>query len=264
MKLKTKSSRSDKNPPSGGFLKAIHYARVSRPGLTASESVLSQFRITRAWSSKLGFADVSYFEDDASAMPDKTHKRDGFVGAVKSAIEHKGAIFVTTIDRLTRSVSDITNIILKHEIPVFVKALGRQATPDELLRGAKAAHRAGQKIRDATSSSLQEKINNGVKLGPPGDLAVRGQRGAVNNILRAEDTAREIAAVLRTYDGLPAPSDRVLAERLNACGIMTRSRKPWTAKNVNRPRARAERQLADEQEESLDWASGSDIVMLAS
>lgn len=221
----------------------LGYIRVSTDEqATHGESLKKQEKRIREYVASNGLDLMGVVKDEASAMPDKTHKRNGFVDLIKGAANHRLAIVVTSIDRLTRCKQDAENIILR-EIPVHVVDLGRIVKQAELRRGALKAERDGRRIRQATSDAMNGKKANGARLGSPEILKdVRG-KGTQANIDRADALALRVAAILARHKGPGRLSHKDLADALNRAGIPTCHGGPWNPGQLRAIRKRAERLL---------------------
>ena len=136
-------------------------------------------------------------------------------------------IVVAKLDRLSRDVAFIAGLMAKG-VPFLVTELGRNADPFMLHVYAALAENERRMISQRTRDALARSTKS---LGPNGKVL------AVARKAEALDRLAPVAGRLRALKAEELPI-RVIAERLNADGILSPAGGVWQAGNVHRALAR--------------------------
>jgi len=164
--------------------------------------------------------------------------------ALKAARQHKAAIVVSKVDRLTRSVAFLSKL-LEADVDVRFADLPQIEGPTGrfmLQQMASVAELEAGMISQRTKAALSAAKARGVKLG--GDRGVVPSRKTRLQAIaalqtRANSRAADIAPIITDLRVGGADSLRAIADGLNDAGIPTaRGQGKWSASQVQRTLAR--------------------------
>jgi DNA invertase Pin-like site-specific DNA recombinase len=204
---------------------AVAYIRVSTErqgrsglGLEAQQAALARFIDAE------GFTVLQTFTETESGGDDK---RPALTAALALARRQKAPIVVAKLDRLSRSVAYISNL-MRHRVPFIVAELGVDTDPFLLHIYAALAEKERAMISRRTKDALAAAKARGVRLG--------GHRAQSDeNRLAAEERAERLRRVFEELSGLSA---RRAEEELNRRGITAAGGGKWHAAQVLRVRRR--------------------------
>jgi DNA invertase Pin-like site-specific DNA recombinase len=169
---------------------------------------------------------AEHTEVETGKGADALDRRPQLKAALKAAKKARCEVAVARLDRLSRDVAFIANL-MSQRVPFIVTALGRHADPFMLHIYAALAEQERRMISQRTKDALRKAKERGVVLG---DAAL----GAKN---KAQAAARDEAlrATLVPMVGMPS---RAIAEQLNSRGIAAPRGGAWEHKSVLRMMAR--------------------------
>lgn len=203
----------------------VAYYRVSRQsqarsglGLAAQKEAVAQFAAAN------GVEIVAEFEEvETGKGADALDRRPQLAAALDMAKKTKGTVAVAKLDRLSRDVSFISNLMSKR-VPFVVTELGFETDPFLLHLYAALGEAERRFISSRTRLALAQKRAQNVKLGNPVNLKEAGQKGAqrqkedadaraatitwfVQNLRDQRKTHRQIADALNASPHRPARGD---------------------------------------------------------
>jgi len=207
----------------------IAYYRVSTQkqgrsglGLAAQRSAVTAFAQAEGFTVIAEFSEV-----ETGKGSDALDQRPQLKAALKAAKKAKCEVAVAKLDRLSRDVAFIANLMAQR-VPFIVCALGRNVDPFTLHIYAALAEQERRMISQRTAAGLQAAKERGVVLGNAKMIAD----------MQAAAAKRDAAlrSVLQPMIGLPS---RVIAQALTNEGIETpRGGKTWSHNTVQRVMAR--------------------------
>ena len=159
----------------------------------------------------------------------KDDDRPELLKAIEHAKTAKATLLVAKLDRLSRKVSFISQLMEDKRLDFRVAAMPT-ATPFQLHIYAALAEQEREFISQRTKAALKEAKRRGVKLGGPRDITMKR-----NDVLKAQ--AQQRAGKL---EGIVLPmrergdSMRAIASALNSAGIATPRGGKWQAPQVKR------------------------------
>ena len=212
---------------------AIGYIRVStqEQGRSGLGLEAQQDRIKRFCEAE-GFNLTDWFSDIQSGKGDQTsNQRPGLEAALNRAKNGKCSVIVAKLDRLSRDVAFISNL-MSQQVPFIVCELGVNVDPFMLHIYAVVGEQERRSISERTKAALQAKKARGERLGN-----VRINDAQVRSIEVRKSKADEFAIRLHsTIDMLQAQgmSHHQIADHLNQVGITTRRECKWHASQVGR------------------------------
>jgi DNA invertase Pin-like site-specific DNA recombinase len=165
----------------------------------------------------------------------------------------KGPVLVHKLDRLSRDVAFISNLMAK-KVPFIVVELGADVDPFMLHIYAAVAQKERQLISDRTKSalgSLKARIAADghaitkagrviTSLGSPGNMARAGRKGAEAGIRAADVFAANVRPVIRELQNSGLKTYRALSDTLNERGVKTARGGAWDPATVRKVLLRGE------------------------
>lgn len=223
--------------------KVVSYRRVSTErqyddgiGLEGQAAAIDKFAQLRRYEI------VEDFVDGHTGMGEDTWRnRPGLTAAIDFALRNDAIILVSSVDRLTRNSATLEDFVRQTGLTV-ISVKNDTSNPVVLASEAARAQREGELISKRTKDALRALKEQGMKLGNPTNLSEAQRIGAAKNRERGEQVVGRVLEALRDMDDAMVASCREIAERLNARGILTGSKKAWTVAALRRPLSQA-RQL---------------------
>lgn len=209
---------------------AIIYRRVSTSeqgksglGLEAQRDAIHRFCATEELSI------VSEYRDVASGTLALDH-RPGLAAALADAQKRKCPVIVSKLDRLSRDVAFISNLMARG-VPFVVAELGVDADPFTLHLYAALSEKERKMISQRTKAALAPMVGTG-KVGNKTNLAEAQAKGRAGNVAASVAFAARMRPILASLkDGM---SLNAIAAHLNATSMPTMRGGRWTAKAVSR------------------------------
>jgi DNA invertase Pin-like site-specific DNA recombinase len=231
---------------------AIAYRRVSTGKQGESGVGLEgQMAAIETYASLDGLQVVDTFEDVGTGRGRRNLvDRPGLQAALEIAKATGRPIIVSGLDRVSREMKTVDEIVRQHGITIISAGDGEMRNPVIIASRAARAQREGELISERTSNALARKKAEGVILGNRKNLEEAQRLGREKRKLLSEETTQQIVAVLDDLQGenLTALS---LADILNQRGVRTSTKRSWTTAALRRPLARA-RQFITQREKTAD------------
>lgn len=209
---------------------AVIYRRVSTSeqgksglGMEAQRDAIQRFCAAE------GFTAVGEHQDVASGTL-ALDARPGLADALADAHKRKCPVIVSKLDRLSRDVAFISNLMARG-VPFVVAELGADADPFTLHLYAALSEKERKMISQRTKAALAPKVGTG-ELGNKTNLVEAQAKGRAGNLAASvtfADRMRPILVCLK--DGV---SLNAIAKHLNATNMPTMRGGRWTAKAVSR------------------------------
>lgn len=210
--------------------KLVAYRRVSTDkqgrsglGLEAQDAAI------RAYAERTGCVIVGEFLEVETG---KRNDRPELEKAKACARRHKAALIIAKLDRISRRVAFIANL-MEAGVDFFCAD-----SPDDepFITHVKAsfAEEEARKISQRTKAALAALAARGVKLGKPENMTDEARaKGASVNRDQAVTAYALVAPAMKTMraEGL---SFGAIADRLNERGQTTRNGSPWSAMQIKR------------------------------
>jgi DNA invertase Pin-like site-specific DNA recombinase len=146
----------------------------------------------------------------------------------------KGAVVVAKLDRLSRDVAFIANLMTQW-VPFVSVELGADADPFMLHLYAVLAEKERALISERIRAALAAKKAQGALLGNRTNLAEARQKGQETIQKGADALAANVVPIIEQIKASGATSFQAIAEALNARGIRTARDGAWyasTARNI--------------------------------
>jgi site-specific DNA recombinase len=224
--------------PSPSVLRAVLYSRVSTADQVESGLGLEvQRKRTRQYAEMHGMAVVAELGDEG--ISGASLKRPGIQEALRMVREGEADVLVVAkLDRLTRSVGDLADIV-----EMFAKKDASLASVSESLDTGSAAGRMmvnllgvfasfeRERIAERVAEAMGEMKGRGQKVSRWASL---GQKVGDDGLVKEDETERSLVLRVREMKAVHRMSYRRIAEVLNAEGITTRYGKPHHAVSVHR------------------------------
>lgn len=157
--------------------------------------------------------------------------------ALAQARKAKAAVVVAKLDRLSRDVAFIANLMAQ-QVPFIVTELGADADPFMIHIYAALAEKERAMIGERTRVALAAKKAHGAALGNRTNLAEAQTMGAASNRQAADAFAANVLPVVRELQSAGTKTVRAIAEALNARGIRTARGGDWHHSTVRNLLAR--------------------------
>jgi DNA invertase Pin-like site-specific DNA recombinase len=210
--------------------KLVAYRRVSTDkqgksglGLEAQDAAI------RAYAERTHCTIVGEFLEVETG---KRSDRPELARAIACAKQHKAALIIAKLDRISRRVAFIANLM---EAGVdFFSADSPDDEPFITHVKASFAEEEARKISQRTRAALAALKARGVKLGKPENMTAEARlKGASENRNQAVVAYALVSPLVRSWraDGLTLGA---IADRLNEGGYTTRGGTPWAAMQVKR------------------------------
>jgi DNA invertase Pin-like site-specific DNA recombinase len=212
---------------------AVSYLRVSTAsqgrsglGIDAQRDAIVRFAETE------GFAIVAeHVEIETAKGADALDRRPILRGALAQARKAKCPVLVAKLDRLSRDVAFIANLMVQR-VPFIVTELGADADPFMLHIYAALAEKERALIAARTRAALAQRKAQGVLLGNRTNYAEAAAKGRAVNTAVAGAFARNVLPVIRQIQASGITSLRGIARALDARGIATARGGAWEARTV--------------------------------
>ena len=213
--------------------KACLYTRISSQkqsqsnlGKEAQEAYLKQF------VEREGYTIVGWFHDDAISGSIHPENRPAMSSALETAKKEKAVIITAKLDRISRSVEHIAQMINKGT--PFIVAEHPDADSFTLQLLSCFAERERKLIGERTRKALEAKKARGETLGHLPTLEAHREKGIQTNIQRGQRVAKiygemimETKEFLEWKNGGKKVSLKKVAECLNEQGKTTPRGKQW-------------------------------------
>ncbi len=221
--------------------KAIGYIRVSTDDQGKSGNGLDVQRAAiLRFAADNGFELTEVVEEWASGKLD-LEDRPQLAGAVAKALKSKSSLIVSKLDRLSRKVSFIANL-MNTSLNFIVTEFGPDVSPFMLHIHASIAEQERQLIGERTSSALKALTARGKVLGYANHkdaetIVVARAKGNAANAAKADAFAAKLRPTVERMvrDKMSA---RKIAEELNSNGIKTARGGLWAAQTIINMQAR--------------------------
>lgn len=208
----------------------VAYYRVSTEkqgrsglGLEAQRTAVEAFLNGGSW--KL-VAELTEIESGKRA------ERPKLVEAVKAAKKHRATLVIAKLDRLSRNVAFIANLM---EAGVeFVAADMPHANRLTVHILAAVAEHEREMISQRTRAALAAVKSRGVQLGNRSNIEVAQARSRQARMIQADQFASNILPVVLQIKGAGVQTLSGIAETLNARGLRTARGGEWQAVQVKR------------------------------
>ena len=218
----------------------VTYIRVSTAqqgrsglGIEAQREALARFAEAEGCEILAEFVEV-----ETGKGADALDRRPQLAAALAMARKAKAAVVVAKLDRLSRDVAFISDLMARR-VPFIVAELGADADPFMLHLYAALAEKERHLIADRTRVALAARKAQGVKLGNPKNLAEAGAKGAASQRAEADVFAAKVLPVVRSIQAEGATTLRAIAAALNERGVRTARGGEWHDSTVRNLLARA-------------------------
>lgn len=179
-----------------------------------------------------------HVEVETGKGSDALDRRPVLRDALALARKAKASVVVAKLDRLSRDVAFIANLMAQR-VPFIVSELGADADPFMLHIYAALAQKERAMISDRTRVALAQKKAQGAKLGNRTNLAEAQTMGAAATKGMADAFAANVLPVVRDLQAAGVTATRAIADALNARGIRTARGGEWHHSTVRNLLARA-------------------------
>ena len=218
----------------------VTYIRVSTAaqgksglGMEAQRAALARFVEAEGREVLAEFVEV-----ETGKGADALDRRPQLAAALAIAKKAKAAVVVAKLDRLSRDVAFISDLMARR-VPFIVAELGADADPFMLHLYAALAEKERHLIADRTRVALAARKAQGVKLGNPTNLAEAGAKGAASQRAEADAFAAKVLPIVRAIQTEGATTLRAIAAALNERGVRTARGGEWHDSTVRNLLARA-------------------------
>lgn len=219
---------------------AIAYLRVSTQrqgrsglGLDAQRSAIERF------AGNEGIAIIATFtEVETGKGADALERRPELAAALERARKERCPVIVAKLDRLSRDVAFIANLMVER-VPFVVAELGADADPFMLHLYAALAEKERRLISERTRAALSSRKATGRRLGNRTNPAAAASIGRTTCIAEADRFAAAIMPIIASIRRSGIVSLRGIAIALNDRGIRTARGGRWQVSNVRNVLARA-------------------------
>jgi DNA invertase Pin-like site-specific DNA recombinase len=211
---------------------AVAYIRVSTAqqgksglGLEAQKAAVAKFAEAE------GIELIAEFQEiETGKGADALNSRPKLAAALAEARRNNCPVIVAKLDRLSRDVAFIANLMSKRT-PFIVAELGADVSPFMLHIYAAVAEQERAMISQRTKDALAAVKARGRKLGNP-DIAKAQEAAAKVRTAQANTFAINVLPIIREIQSTGA-SIRKTAEALNRRGIPTARGGTWAATQVS-------------------------------
>jgi DNA invertase Pin-like site-specific DNA recombinase len=179
-----------------------------------------------------------HVEVETGKGADALDRRPVLRNALAQARKAKASVVVAKLDRLSRDVAFIANLMV-HKVPFIVAELGADADPFMLHIYAALAEKERALISARTTAALAQKKAQGAKLGNRTNLTEAQALGAAASKEVADAFAANVLPVVRDLQAAGVTASRAIADALNARGIRTARGGEWHHSTVRNLLARA-------------------------
>ena len=157
---------------------------------------------------------AEFVEVETGKGADAIDRRPQLAAALAMARKAKAAVVVAKLDRLSRDVAFISDLMARR-VPFIVAELGVDADPFMLHLYAALAEKERHLIADRTRVALAAKKAQGVRLGNPTNLTEAGAKGAASQRAEADVFAANVLPIVRMIQAEGATTLRAVAAALN-------------------------------------------------
>lgn len=213
----------------------VSYLRVSTQQQGKSgHGIEAQREACRRFARDNGFEIVAeHVEIQTGKGADALDRRPELVRALAAAKKFKTSVLVAKLDRLSRDVAFIANL-MAHKVPFIVAELGADVDNFTLHLFAALAEKERALISQRTRDGLAAAKASGRILGNRTNLASAQAKGVTSIISNADARASNVLPVIQTIQANGKVTLRQIAEELNARGFKTARDKEWSAMQVKR------------------------------
>jgi DNA invertase Pin-like site-specific DNA recombinase len=180
---------------------------------------------------------AEFVEVETGKGADALDRRPQLAAALAMARKAKAAVVVAKLDRLSRDVAFISDLMARR-VPFIVAELGADADPFMLHLYAALAEKERHLIADRTRVALAAKKAQGVRLGNPTNLAEAAAKGAASQRAEADAFAAKVLPIVRMIQAEGATTLRAIAAALNERGVRTARGGDWHDSTVRNLLAR--------------------------
>src|SRR6202453_3933369 len=191
----------------------VSYYRVSTAqqgksglGVEAQRAAVTKFAADNGMDIIAEFVEV-----ETGKGADALDRRPQLAAALALARKAKAAVVVAKLDRLSRDVAFISDLMARR-VPFIVAELGPDADPFMLHLYAALAEKERNLIADRTRVALAARKAQGVKLGNPVNLAEAGAKGAATQRADADAFAANVLPIVRQIEAAGAKTLRAIAD----------------------------------------------------
>jgi len=217
----------------------VTYIRVSTAsqgksglGIEAQRAALARFAEAEGCEILAEFVEV-----ETGKGADALDRKPQLAAALAMARKAKAAVVVAKLDRLSRDVAFISDLMARR-VPFIVAELGADADPFMLHLYAALAEKERHLIADRTRVALLAKKAQGVRLGNPTNLGEAGAKGAATQRAEADAFAAKVLPIVRAIQAGGATTLRAIAAALNERGVKTARGGDWHDSTVRNLLAR--------------------------
>ncbi|WP_162931798.1 recombinase family protein [Sulfitobacter sp. D7] len=253
--------------------RVIGYVRVStREQEQKGISLDAQSALLRDYAHEKSMDLLGICEDAQSAYDQHSSKRPGLREVLSRAASEGLPILVVSVDRLSRSLKDLSLPEFSDVEIISVKE--GKVGPRKLRKLVKAAEAASANAAKLSKEMVRSSIKKGRKPGNKTNLKEAQRSGAINNMLRSQRKVQELADFIGKNPSMTALSWSGRVEALNSSGNFNLvsevhgEKQPWTIQSLRKPfkAALAEIQMHEDmdREDAAAAVTGSDDEMNAS
>jgi DNA invertase Pin-like site-specific DNA recombinase len=206
----------------------VTYIRVSTAqqgrsglGIEAQREALARFAEAEGCEVLAEFVEV-----ETGKGADALDRRPQLAAALAMARKAKAAVVVAKLDRLSRDVAFISDLMARR-VPFIVAELGADADPFMLHLYAALAEKERHLIADRTRVALAARKAQGVRLGNPTNLAEASAKGAASQRAEADAFAAKVLPIVRVIQAEGATTLRAIAASLNERAVRTARGGEW-------------------------------------
>jgi DNA invertase Pin-like site-specific DNA recombinase len=214
---------------------AVVYVRVSSEQQGKSGlGIEAQRRAVERFVAEHGFTVVAeHVEVETGKGSDALERRPQLAAALKRAKAEKCPVIVAKLDRLSRDVAFVANLMTQR-VPFIVSELGPDVDPFMLHIYAALAEKERALIAARTRDALAAAKARGVRLGNRKNLAEAQRISVEARKTKADRTAANVLPIIEEVRRQGAGSLREIAAALTARGVRTPRGGDWTAVAVKR------------------------------
>lgn len=211
----------------------VAYYRVSTErqgksglGIEAQRSAVARFAETEHMERAAEFTEV-----ETGKGSDALDRRPQLAAALAKAKQLKCPVVVAKLDRLSREVAFIANLMAQR-VPFVVAELGVDADPFMLHLYAALAEKERRLISLRTTAALAAKKAQGVALGNRSNIDTAGALGRASAKDKADNFAANLMPVVSSIQVAGANTLAGIADALNGRGVRTARGGRWHVSTV--------------------------------
>lgn len=216
-----------------GTEEVVAYYRVSTQrqgrsglGLEAQRTAVARFAEAEGLTLAAEFTEV-----ETGKGADALERRPQLAEALARARQHRCAVVVAKLDRLSRDVAFIAGLMASR-VPFVVAELGRDADPFMLHLYAALAEKERRLISERTRAALASRKQFGTKLGNTTNAADAAAVGRQRSVAEADRFAAGVLPIISAIQRTGITSMRGIAIALNDRGVRTARGGQWQVSNV--------------------------------